>query len=422
MPTQQCAELVDWRAQGGPPSCPEGTRLRAVAIGAVPTGPIAQENALALALTILLPSVAAWIDQVTRSPNLSRLLGNEVVLVAAWAVQIFVFLNLDYRGDGARSRIRFGSWSLVAVLIVMTVLFAHAPVHQESTDFWPRYGTARFMLEYRLVYLAYLAFAIVNIIRHSWNYAGMADQPSLSVGLRLVAIGGVLGGAYVTHEGLRVTALALGIHNAFLDSDTVTRVFIAGSVALMVAGVTMPAWGNRLHIPNLYYWLVRHQMYRQLHPLWHALYETSPRLALAPPRSRLSDALTIRDLEFRLYRRIVEVRDGSLELRPYVDPGVIERARDLSRSADLPEEEAQAVVEAASLAAAPNARKMGRAPHSPAFPFELHGGTDVSSEGAVLVRVARYFQTSPIVEAVVREVRQGEATLSADSEATAGHR
>jgi len=375
---------------------------------------------LALALTILLPSVAAWIDRVTGSPNLSRLLGNEVVLIAAWAVQIFVFLNLDYQGNGAQARIHLASWTLLAVLIAMTVLFALAPVHHESTDFWPRYGTARFMLEYRLVYLAYLGFAIVNIVRHSWNYAGIADQPSLSVGLRLVAIGGALGGGYVTHEGLRVTALALGVHNAFLDSDTVTRVLIACSVGLMVAGVTMPAWGTRLDIPALYHWFDRHQTYRQLYPLWRALYEMSPRIALVPPRSRISDGLTIRDLDFRLYRRIVEIRDGSLELRPYVDSGVIERARDLSRSAGLPEQEVRAIVEAASLAAALEERRMGRAPHSHAFPLELHGGTDVSSEAAVLVRVARYFRTSPIVDTVVREVRQGDTIRSAESEATAG--
>lgn len=377
---------------------------------------------LALALTILLPSVAAWIDHVTGAPNLSRLLGNEVVLFAAWAVQIFVFLTLDYRGNGARLRRRIASWGLVTVLIAMTVLFALAPVHHESTDFWPRYGTARFMLEYRLVYLAYLAFAIVNIVRHSWNYAGITDQPSLSIGLRLVAMGGVLGGGYVGHEGLRVTALAFGIHNAFFDSDTATRLLITGSVGLMVAGVTMPAWGNRLGVPKLYHWFDRHQTYRRLYPLWRALYETSPRIALVPPRSWLSDAFTVRDLDFRLYRRIVEIRDGSLELRPYVDPGVVERARALSMSAGLPEEEARAVAEAASLAAAMDARRMGRAPRSPAFPLELHGGTDVSSEAAALVRVERYFQSSPIVETVVREARQDEAIPPEESEATAGRR
>ena len=152
------------------------------------------------------------------------------------------------------------------------------------------------------------------------------------------------------------------------------------------------------------------------------LYETSPRIALAPPRSTLSDAFTIRDLDFRLYRRIVEIRDGSLELRPYVEPGTIERARDLSRSAELSEEEARAVVEAASLAVALDARRIGRAPHSPVFPLELHGGTDVSSKAAVLVRVARYFQTSPIVETIVREVRQGDAIPSPESEEAAGRR
>src|SRR5918911_1359867 len=68
---------------------------------------------LALALTVLVPSVAHGIDRLTGVANLSRLLGNSTVLIAAWGVQAFVFLHLDFPGDGARSRIRLVSCGLV---------------------------------------------------------------------------------------------------------------------------------------------------------------------------------------------------------------------------------------------------------------------------------------------------------------------
>jgi len=365
---------------------------------------------LALALTVLLPPVALWIDRVAGLANLSRLLGNSVVLIAAWAVQLFVFRTLDYRGDGARSRIQLASWALVAVLIAMSALFALAPVHREAAEFWQRYSTAPLMLEYRLVYLAYMGLAVINIVRHSWRYAGMTDQPSLSLGLRVLALGGLLGGGYVAHEGLRSVAVAFGTDNAFLDSDTVTRVLIAGSVALMVAGVTMPAWGPRVGMPAVYHGLGRYQTYRQLYPLWHALYRANPEIGLLPVRSALADALTIRDLDFRLYRRIVEIRDGSLALRPYLEPWVVRRASELSRFAGVPDAESRAVIEAASLATALYARKLGRPPHSAVSRFELSGGGDVSSEAAVLVRVARCFRRSPIVATIVAEMKDGART------------
>jgi hypothetical protein len=347
-----------------------------------------------------------------------------VVLIAAWAVQIFVFLNLDYRRDGARARIQLASWNLVGVLIGMTGLFVFAPVHHEAADFWQRYGTAPFMLEYRILYLAYLGLAVINIVRHSWHYAGIADRPSLALGLRFVAIGGLLGGGYVAHEGLRAAARTVGLHSSVLESDTITRVLIASSVALMVAGVTMPAWGPRFGIPALHARLSGYRSYRQLYPLWKALYRANPEIALLRPRSALADALTIRDLDFRLYRRVVEIRDGTLALRPYFDSRVIEQARELSRTAELSDDERQATIEAASIAAALQARmydqpaRVGTSPASPSF--ESLGGTDVASEAEVLVRMARCYRHSPIVRAIVPETRGRTAGRVAGSGTPAG--
>jgi hypothetical protein len=377
---------------------------------------------LALALTVLLPTVALWIDQTTRISNLSRLLGNETVLVAAWAVQVFVFLNLDYRQDGVRSRVRLALRALLGVLIAMSTLFALAPVHHETADFWQRYSRAPFMLEYRLVYLAYLGLAVMSIMRHSWRYAGVSEQPSLSLGLRLVAVGGLLGGGYVAHEGVRSFAVAIGVHNAFLDSDTVTRLLIASSVACMTAGVTMPAWGSRFGISAMYQWLDRYITYRQLYPLWRALYHATPEIGLLPPKNAAADALTVRDLDFRLYRRIVEIRDGSLALRPYTDTHVIQRARELSQAARLPDNEVRATVEAASLAAALEVRKQGSPPHAAQPVFDLYGGPDIRSEASVLVAVARSFRHSPIVRAVVKQTRRQQAAASSGAQLPASRR
>jgi hypothetical protein len=369
---------------------------------------------LALALTVLVPSIARWIDSVTGLPNISRLLGNGTVLVAAWAVQVFVLLTLDYQRDGVQARVRVASWSLVGVLAVMTVLFILAPVHREVAEFWQRYGTAPFMLAYRLVYLAYLGLAVVNIVRHSWHYAGIADQPSLALGLRLVAIGGVLGGAYVIHEGLRAAAQKFGLHAGVLDSDTITRLLIASSVGLMVAGVTMPAWGPRLKIPALYHWFSRRRAYRQLYPLWRDLYRVNPEIALIPPRSQLADAVSFRDLDFRLYRRVVEIRDGSLALRSYLDPALIEEVRDLCRAANLSHEETVVNLEAATIAATLQARKAGqpeRANVPPdVYPLESHGGSDVASEAETLVRVAQYYRHSPVVRTIVAAKKSSSAS------------
>src|SRR5581483_6094586 len=54
---------------------------------------------------------------------------------------------------------------LLGTLVLMTIFFVLAPVDDEAPlDFMTRYGDAPFILEYRLVFLLYLGFALVNVV------------------------------------------------------------------------------------------------------------------------------------------------------------------------------------------------------------------------------------------------------------------
>ena len=75
--------------------------------------------------------------------------------------------------------------------------------------------------------------------------------------------------------------------------------------------------------PVLAEWpLVRHvaalRTYRQLYPLWRSYYEAEPSIALdgATAESPFA-AAGLRDIEPRLYRRVIEIRDGMLAVRRY---------------------------------------------------------------------------------------------------------
>jgi uncharacterized protein DUF6545 len=59
--------------------------------------------------------------------------------------------------------------------------------------------------------------------------------------------------------------------------------------------------------------------YLRLYPLWRLLYDTVDGIALeAAPRSRLADLAALRDVGFRLQRRLIEIDDGLLRLGPYL--------------------------------------------------------------------------------------------------------
>jgi hypothetical protein len=355
---------------------------------------------LALALTLLLPPVYFAMSQLTGVPNLARLLGNGLGLASSWTVQAFLFHLSDPHGRACAGVKRSG-WALAGTLGAMTVLFVLAPVEETVIDFTRRYGDAPFVFEYRLAFLAYLGLATVNVARLSWRYAQIADRPSLQLGLRLVAAGGLVGLAYVVHEGTHVTARRLGLGYPVPAPATVTEILIVTAVLLFVVGSTMPAWGPRLGIPRVYRWMRQHRSLRRLYPLWRALCQASPEIALDPPTSRLADVLAVRDLGFRLYRRVVEIRDGRLALRPYHNPRAAELARRLGQTAGLADEELEALVEATRLAAALQAKAWGHTVDHTVAEIGTPGGADVTGEVVVLERVADHYAHSPIVRMVL---------------------
>ena len=103
-------------------------------------------------------------------------------------------------------------------------------------------------------------------------------------------------------------------------------------------------------------------------------------------------------LSYRLYRRVIEIRDGLLALRSYRDPEVRIRARQCGEAAGLTGDELRAAVAAAQLKAAVDAKAQGRL--APATDdreiFELRRGNDLTAEAAWLGQIARAYMRSSV--------------------------
>jgi hypothetical protein len=357
---------------------------------------------VALTLTVLLPPVYLAVDRLTGVPNLARLLGHGLALAAGWSVQAFLLL-LSYPAATAWPRIRRRGWALATALVAMSTLFVLAPVDDETMEFTSRYADAPLIPEYWLLFLAYLGLTGVEVVRLSWHYAGLSDRPALRLGLRLTAVGALFGLGYITYEGSYVAMRRFGLGAPPGDLQAVTQALLAGAAGLIVVGSTMPTWGPRIGLPRLWRWFSRYRASLRLRPLWLALCRSSPEIALVPPTAWVVEALTARDLDFRLYRRVIEIRDGRLMLRAHLDPRAEARARTLGRAAGLSGDGLEAVVEAASLATALRARRKLWPPTSTGA-VGTPGGRDLETEVAWLTEVAKCFVGSPIVRAVVAEL------------------
>jgi len=121
--------------------------------------------------------------------------------------------------------------------------------------------------------------------------------------------------------------------------------------ALPIAvGAALPAAGRRWRA--VLDWCRRYAAHDKLYPLWSALTAVSPGVALDPATSRTRDRLRIRDLEMRLYRRVIEIRDGRLALRDALPQSVAESSHARAQVIGLNRRESEAFVEAKVLEAA----------------------------------------------------------------------
>ena len=137
------------------------------------------------------------------------------------------------------------------------VLFGLAPVDEETIQFMSTYATAPFILEYWLVFLGFLGVALVDIVRLDFAHSARAENPAVKLGLRTVALGGVVGLGYVANEGLYVLGAQVDATYLLGDKDMVTTVLVAGGTSLMIIGSTMPAWGPVVGISAAARWIDR---------------------------------------------------------------------------------------------------------------------------------------------------------------------
>lgn len=368
--------------------------------------------AFALAATVLVPPAYLALGRLSGVPNLARYLGDALVVVSCWGSLVFL-VHLTEPEEVARHLAAHFARVLLAPLLMMSGLFALAHTHPEAWQSDPQDVHGPFLLVFRLVFFAALAVAGWHGIGLLWNYGRAARAPTLHLGALLMALGNVFGLMYVTQQALYVSSRLAGTPYPLGDPALLGSALVAGFMLCMLLGATLPAWGQRVGVLTLYRWFGRYRAHRRLYPLWRALAQANPEIALLPLRPPLLDALTVRRLGFHLHRRVMEIWDGRLALQTYTDGAAAADARALCERAGLPDDRVHAVVEATNLAVALRAKAAGRLslrPDSPSLPPATQSA-DMEGDAVFLGEVAHHFMHSPIVRAVLRRGAQDASTL-----------
>ncbi|MGW2652020.1 MAB_1171c family putative transporter, partial [Streptomyces sp. NPDC001393] len=234
---------------------------------------------------------------------------------------------------------------------------------------------------------------------------GVVGQPWLRRGLCMVTVGAVAGLGYCLPKVISLIWGKLGISPLGFVNSLVAPTFASVSAALFAVGFTMPAWG--VGLGRAMAWMSDYRTFHRHYPLWQAITRAFPEVVLvAPPASRRELAP---DLRFFLGRQVIEILDGDMRLRPHHDPEISRMTREVAANQNITGDEADAVAEAAQIAAALQARSTGHeASGGHGTDIDDAANGDLNKEGARLTRVADAFSTSTVIPAVLERLRSAK--------------
>ncbi|WP_030830959.1 MAB_1171c family putative transporter [Streptomyces hygroscopicus] len=342
-----------------------------------------------LVITLALQSLTFTMGAVAMGSDRFLGVGNLAILVmhlsaVAFCVSAQIIL-LRWATDAEEAERKARSWLItgIGLTVLLTALFlvADGP-GRPASDFNTGSGQPA-VLTYLLVFMVSQAVPCVTILRQCGRYARMASKTSLRQALRLLSVAAVILFLYCAARVVNVLTAACGID---IGAWTLAAsVFSALGIVTLSLSLTISSWGAS--VTKLLEWARGYRSYRALYPLWRDLYESSPDIVLEPPGAGAS----VSDLDYRLHRRVIEIRDGWRELRPYIDRTA--GGGDGAGPGDS-EETRQAFAEAAQIRQALHAKRTGTVPadNADTGDFEDRDTGNFTAEVVWLTKVASAYR------------------------------
>lgn len=361
-------------------------------------------RASALFAGAILATMMLWlesdaIDRYTDVPMIGILFCDITAMLAVCASQVwFVYLTTDTDIAHRRSPLCCAGFLLVVAAIV--ALFVTYPPASANNA------------RYRYLFICYVGVSAVAAVVLGFRYATLTTKPWLRIGFRVIALGGIAVIARLTFLGYVLTAADLG-HPPRPIHATVDGLLTVIGLLIVITGMVLPSSGESLSA--LLHAYRCHRAERRLRALSRHLTTATGTTNTVPlPVGREWNPL--RDAEFRLCRRIVDIRDAQQALRGYADPQAQALATERSRTLGLPDHERGPIIEAAVIEAAIQARQAGHPPrHSTTMTLPTeYGITETLLDEATWLRhIGHALRSSEIVRRNIG-VRQPHPGLLGD--------
>lgn len=267
--------------------------------------------ALTAQLVVTIPGLAE------RFPSQTPVLIEFVLLNSFFALLLgLLHTRIAPSRAGVRGYLEIGLALLASGILTVTFVITETNAGDTGYGDYTEVGVPSGVLFFHLVGNLYMSYATARGAYLAWNSAGHV-QSHTARGLRVAAVGLAICclGTHVPRVLATSGLLLLGTP-LVPGTATWTSPPLGIGVAVFFLGVGYP--GARTGIAKARLWFEARSRYRQLRPLWAALHQQFPTIALLPPAGPFRDRLHVRQMRMRYYRRVIECRDGLVCLSPYM--------------------------------------------------------------------------------------------------------
>lgn len=326
---------------------------------------------LAVAWTLKVDRVFTGVDRLSGVANLAEVVSDAAGLATGAAI---LTVLVAQRGDPAEVTVRLRRlWvGLGALAAAMVLVFAAVGFPAETRQFTVAYATQPGYWAYEVPYLAGATVIFGGLAVWATQYARATRSRLLAAGMATTALGGVLGLGYVaTRVVFTLAAITATDWSGWYEP--VSALSVAAASLFALGGAFVPALGPRL--------TRRHARRdcRELLPLWESLHAARLMQVMVDPDS----AEGHRNPAFTARRLVVEIDDGLLQLRPWLN-------RPISWAADNADPARAAAAAAAEIRAGLDRHGAGSPPTRGAARTGP-AGTSSSGETDWLRRVSRAY-------------------------------
>jgi hypothetical protein len=340
--------------------------------------------ALAVAKTVATPGVNALLGGLVPQPQtIPHLFG----VAAAFFLLRFICLITDYYADRPRAaRYQLAIAGSVAVLLILLMSATPGGIKISAAELT---GTATpTAAAYWVVLNGYLGTSLGITTVLFWRLCRSADG-LLRNGLRAITIGTFMIALYAALKVALIVAYGFGVTVSVDEIEPVANGLRSFGTILTLVGAAVPAGGKLRSVVAAYrsLWALR--------PLWRVMRRTFPDVILFSRRRALVELAGVDDVQLRLYRRVIEIRDGMLTLRDYLPAGALADARVFVG-------ESPALIEACGIALALRRHRSGAAPAEGGDRWADVGG-ELADEVAWLGAVSTAFRRSEPAEFARRQ-------------------